>query len=169
MTEGASTHPTLPSTEMIARAVSLYLDRAYGQDPPASVAGRFTPPPEEDLADWLMSDVAERDPKDSDIDSVRSFALRIGNAGYPHMKVRLSRPPNDNEFVFSVDAHDACLKCPADQADHEALEQIKRYNTSVVVEVTAAWETAGVPTERSYLRRKIEEARQARSGLDKAK
>ncbi len=97
----------LPAPDEVRRAVAAYVIHAFdGQSPPS--AERFLPPPDADMARWLMTDVAERSPGDTaELVDVRSFALRIGNAVYPNMKLRISRTPNGMAVVFHVDAHDA--------------------------------------------------------------
>jgi len=148
----------LPSAADIRRAVRLYLSHAYGPKPPAA-AVKFVPPKRFDPAKWLMGDLIERDPADAPLENVRSFALRIGNAAYPHMKLRLSRPPRDRVFLFSVDSHDAFLRAEVDNPDRQSLERLKKHNAGVVAAVNAAWDAAGLTTQREYLRKKIEQAR----------
>jgi hypothetical protein len=106
-----------------------------------------------------MCGAALRDAADAPVDGVRSFSLRLGNANYPHMKLRLSRPPKDNVFLFSVDAHDAFLHAPPGSADYGALEELKRRNSQMAAAITALWDENGLPTERNYLRLKIDQAR----------
>lgn len=154
--------PLLPGTEEIRQAVSVYLRHAYPGGAPASTS-RFLPPPGQPLGPWLMADLTERDPADAPLAQVRSFAMRIGNEHYPHMKLRLSRPPNEREFVFSVDSHDAILSAPAGSPDSEALEELKRGNARIASAVHGAWDAAGLLTERNYLRRKIRQAREKAS------
>ena len=148
----------LPSAEQIRLAVRVYLDHAYGGDP-APAARTRVPPEGFDPATWLMGEPVERNPADAPLANVRSFALRLGNAQYPHMKLRLSRPPRDDRFVFSVDAHDAFLHAPPGSPDHEALEGLKRHNAAVAAAVLSAWEAGGLLTERIYLRQKIGQAK----------
>lgn len=148
----------LPSADEIRYAVELYLTHAY-PDRSREDEERLMPPASFDPAEWLMSDRTERDPSDAPLEGVRSFALRLGNAGYPHMKLRLSRPPRQRTFVFSVDAHDAFLQAPPGSADAEALETLKQDNARIARSIHAAWEDAGLLTERTYLRGKLAEAR----------
>ena len=98
----------LPSGHEIRRAVEIYLRHAYGSAPPAK-ALKFIPPDSFMPAEWLMSGIAEREPAGAPLDEVRSFSLRIGNAAYPNMKLRLSRTPKEGIFVLSVNSHDAFL------------------------------------------------------------
>jgi hypothetical protein len=79
---------------------------------------------------------------------------------YPHMKLRISRPPRSDEFVFSVDSHDAFLHAQSGASDHEMVEQLKKHNAALAETIMAAWEAQSLPTERSYLRRKLRQAKE---------
>jgi len=148
----------LPTPGQITRAIGIYLQHAYPGGPPAS-ASRFLPPEGFEPGLWLMSDLIERDPPDSPLEQVRSFALRLGNSNYPHMKLRLSRPPREAMFVFSVDSHDAVLKASPGTPGYEALERLKRGNAALTQAISLALDAADLPTERSYLRRKLRQAK----------
>lgn len=163
MPTGPTSFVPLPSPADLRRAVELYLDRAYGggAGPPAE---RFRPPEAFDPPVWLMGDAIERDPPDAPLAEVRSFALRIGNARYPHMKLRLTRVAADRVFVLNVDSHDAFLSAPPGSADCRALEELKRHNAAVAAAIVSAWDAAGLLTERDYLRQKIRQARDAKVG-----
>jgi hypothetical protein len=150
----------LPSAEQIRQAVGCFLGFAYGPDVPPGVR-KLLPPEQFEPAEWLMTGPAERDPADAPAGAVRSFVLRLGNTQYPHMKLRISRPPRDNVFLFSVDSHDAFLRAPAGSSDFLALEALKAHNARLASQITAAWDAHGLPTERNYLRQKIEQARTA--------
>ena len=69
----------LPSGKEIRLAVGVYIEHAYGGEAPPTVQ-RFIPPDGFFPAEWLMSEVAERDPPDAPLEGVRSFALRMGNS-----------------------------------------------------------------------------------------
>jgi hypothetical protein len=159
-----STSPRgLPLADELRRAVELYVRAAY-ETGSAPDSGKLPPEGDFNVASWLMSDAAERTPPDAPIEAVRSFAMRLGNDRYPHMKLRLSRPPRHEGFVFSVDSHDAFLSAPPGTSDYEALEEIKRYNARLAGRVRGAFEEAGLPTEREYLREQIRKARRDREG-----
>ena len=150
---------SLPTAAALRQAVALFVSAAFPDGPPAT-AGRFSPPADVDMSQWLMSDVTERAPDaDTPLVEVRSFALRIGNAIYPNMKLRISRVPNGNGFVFHVDAHDAMLKAPAGSPDAACLEELKAHNAIISRAIHAAWEAAGLLTERRYLRNAIDACR----------
>ena len=151
----------LPDAGQIRLAVELFLRRAYaGEVPPQ--AQRLIPTEDFDPAAWLMADPVERDPADAPLEQVRSFVLRLGNEFYPHMKLRISRPPRSREFVFSVDSHDVFLRAPAGSPDYDMLENLKRQNAALAELITASWEAQSLPTERSYLRGKLQQARENR-------
>ena len=149
----------LPSAEQITRAVQLYLDRAYLGPRPPGLDQRL-PDGTCDVAEYLMGKNVERDPSDCPLEQVRSFAMRLGNDQYQHMKLRLSRPPRSETFVFSIDAHDAFLCVPQTSPDYEPLEALKKNNACLADMIGAAWESAGLPTERSYMRQKLQQAKE---------
>ncbi len=144
----------LPTAREIGLAIDIFLSEAYQAGPPPAT-DRFRPPEGCQPAKWLMTDVTERSPVDEPLDMIRSFAMRIGNSQYPHMKLRLSRPPSDSVFIFTVDAHDAMLSAPADSADRQALEDLKSHNGLVAQAIVARWEQANLLTEHGYLRQKM--------------
>jgi len=152
----------LPSAGQIRQAIEIYLRHAYPAGPPEK-ALRFLPPERFCPAEWLRSDFVEPDEKDAPPEQVRSFALRIGNSRYPHMKLRLTRPPSERVYLFMVDSHDAFLTAAPGSADERPLEELKRHNAAVAAAITADLDAAGLPTERNYLREKIRQARAARS------
>jgi hypothetical protein len=96
------------------------------------------------------------------LEQTRSFVLRLGNDFYPHMKLRMSRPPRSQEFVFSVDSHDAFLHALPGSPDYDALEDLKKRNAALAERITASWEAQSLPTERTYLRAKLQQAREAK-------
>jgi hypothetical protein len=151
----------LPPAGQIRLAVELYLRRAYSGDS-LPQAPRLVPPEDFDPAAWLMADPVERDPADAPLEQIRSFVLRLGNDFYPHMKLRISRPPRSPEFVFSVDSHDVFLHAPPGSPDYDALEDLKKRNAALAELITASWEAQSLPTERTYLRGKLQQAREAK-------
>jgi len=148
----------LPTAGQIRLAIERYLHVAYAGQTPESILA-LLPPADFVPAQWLMSDSVERDPSSAPLPAVRSFAVRLGNSEYPNMKLRISLPPRDRVYLFSVDSHDGFLHASEGTPDHDALEALKAHNSSIASEVTAAWEAGGLMTERNYLRRKISEVR----------
>ena len=149
----------LPRADALKEAISIYVSRAYPDGADERTSQKFTVPDDCDLAGWLIEDVGEPEPADADIDSLRSIALRMGNAFYPNMKLRLTRPPGSDIFLLMVDSHDVMLAAPPGSPDHEPLEALKAANAAIARDITGAWDAAGLPTERNYLRDKIRQAR----------
>ncbi len=152
----------LPGAKVLADAIDMYLARAYPDGGCERITEKFTVPDDAALAGWLIESVGEPEPSGADIASVRSIALRLGNAFYPNMKLRLTRPPGNNPFVLMVDSHDVMLAAPSGSPDYQALEELKSANAALVGDITSAWDAAGLPTERNYLRDKIRQARNRR-------
>ena len=150
----------LPRAEALQDAIDIYLSRAYPDGADEQISQKFTVPDDCDLAGWLIESVGEAEPEGSDIDSVRSIALRLGNASYPNMKLRLTRPPGNDVFLLMVDSHDVILAAAPGSPDYQALEALKAANAIIAGDVTYAWDAAGLPTERNYLRDKIRQARE---------
>jgi len=159
MAAGGAKLSGLPSEDQIRQAVELYLRHAYPSGPPEAIAERI-PPEHFDPAEWLMGESVERDPPDAPLAGVRSFVLRLGNVEYPNMKLRLSRPPSEQVFLFTVDCHDACLSAPPGSPDHDALEAMRAHNASLASMISASLDGAGLPTDRNYLRGKIRDIRE---------
>ena len=149
----------LPPAAALGDAIDIYLARAYPDGAGGEVCGKFTVPDDGELARWLIETVGEPEPADADIAAVRSIALRLGNAFYPNMKLRLTRPPGNELFLLMVDSHDVMLTARPGSPDHQALEELKTVNAALVADITAAWDLAALPTERNYLRDKIRQAR----------
>ncbi len=158
MSEPITKIDPLPTARQIRQAIERYIEVVYGGQAPDRIR-QLLPPGDFVPAEWLMSDSVERDPSGAPFPAVRSFAVRLGNSQYPHMKLRISLPPRDRVYLFSVDSHDGFLQASAGTEDHAALEALKAYNSSVALVVTAAWEAEGLMTERNYLRHKINQAR----------
>lgn len=152
--------------QTIRRAIQVFLDHAYGEVPP-NHALRFLPPEENhDIGGWLMGDLVERTPPDAPLEDVRSFALRIGCSHYRHMKMRISRPGTRPELVFTVDSHDIFLDASPGTPDYEGLQRLKRLNANMASRITEAWDSAGLKTERAYLREAIRTARKRKKSTE---
>ena len=165
MTRETDNSPRLPTTDEIRRAVEIYLGHAYPSGVPEHT-GRFLPDKDSLPGEWLMTDISEREIRKDAPSVVTSFALRVGNERYPNMKVRISMPPNGSEYLFCVDSHDGFLHAPRSSADYKLLEEMKAFNASVAQATLCDWGAAGLPTERNYMRRKIDDAKRRMSNDD---
>jgi len=155
----------VPSAGQFAVAIEIYLAEAYERDLPPRAA-ELLPPPGFSPREYLMSDRVERTPPDAPFAEVRSFALRLGNRHYTNMKLRLSRPPHHRQTVLSVDCHDAFLHAPPGSPDHEALAELKRWNAEIASAISEAWDAAGLPTEKNFLRGRIEQVRRRNAAAE---
>jgi hypothetical protein len=149
----------LPRAETLRDAIDVFFAHAYPDGVGEQISLRFTAPDDGELARWLIDDVGEPEPASADIASVKSIALRLGNAFYPNMKLRLTRPPGSNVFLLMVDSHDVMLAAQPGSPDYQALEELKSANAALVADITTAWDRCALPTERNYLRDKIRQAR----------
>ena len=156
--------PKLPAVETLCTAVRIYLEFAYPAG--AGAAGSRLPTwvleggegaSEADVAAWLGSEVVEREPGDASAGAARALAVRLGNFAYPHMKLRMARPPRQEQLLFSVDSHDGFLTARA-ESDAGPLEELKRHNAELARRIQTRWDEAGVPTEGAWLRSKVDEA-----------
>jgi len=163
MSDSPDNPPPLPDVNVLREAIGIYLKCAYPQGVPPA-AERFMPPADADAGAWLMGDQVERAEPDASLQGVRSFALRIGNALYPHMKLRLSRAGDTGPYLLSVDSHDTFLCAPPGSPDRAELEALKRHNAAVASAAADAMDAAGLPTERNFLRERIRRATRNRGG-----
>jgi hypothetical protein len=82
----------------------------------------------------------------------KGYALRLGRAGYPHLKMQVVDCDHQQTWVFAVDTHDTGLTDP-----HHAQEvaDLKACNARLKQEIEAAWEAAGLLTFNALLRRAL--------------
>lgn len=149
----------LPDAEQLRRAVERYVRLAWPDGAPETVRPLLPPEDEFDPLTWLNRPAVQVEPDLAGGSVPRSFSLRLGNQHYPHMKLRLIRPPGEEQFLFAVDAHDAALLAHARASDVAAVRELNRRNAELVRQITAAWTEANLPTERTYLRQKIRAGR----------
>jgi len=84
------------------------------------------------------------------------FALRLGNARYPHMKLQVQPWPNAAGFLLSVNTHDQVLALDPNAPDLEAFRHLQAENQRLKEVIEHAWDEAGLPTFLRYLREYIE-------------
>jgi hypothetical protein len=80
------------------------------------------------------------------------YALRLGNAGYPHMKLQIQPWPNPAGFMLSVNTHDQVAGLDLGAADVEAFRNLQAENQRLKEAIEQAWDEAGLPTFLRYLR-----------------
>jgi hypothetical protein len=142
----------------LKRAIDLYLSIVYPNNgPPAAIAERVRPV--KGLEDQVVvpPELLERDPANS----MPSYALRLGQPLYPHMKLVIEPAPGGtaDQYLIRVDAHDRHLHAPPGSPDAAWLQSIRTSNKDLTERVEAAWSQAGLPTFKDYLRRQLEARR----------
>jgi hypothetical protein len=143
--------------DVLRRAVEIYLGLAYpsGQIPDV-VRRRLEWAPDIEPADVLSRPPFERASRSSG-EASPIYALRLGNARYPHMKVQVQPWPNDAGFMLSVNTHDQVLSLDPNSSDAPAFRELQAENQRIKEAIECAWDQAGLPTFLNYLRKYIEE------------
>jgi hypothetical protein len=143
--------------DVLRHAVEVYLGLAYPSgSPPEAVARRLEWAPEVDAATLLTRPPFERASKASG-GAAPIFALRLGNARYPHMKLQVQPWPNDAGFMLSVNTHDQVLSLDPNSSEAATFRELQAENQRIKEAIEQAWDQAGLPTFLNYLRRYIEE------------
>ena len=141
--------------DALRQAVAIYLEQAYQSTAPPEVVRRRLEWPSGSDADTLLeAPPFERTGKNKSTGST-IYALRLGNARYPHMKLQIQPWPNDAGFMLSVNTHDQVLLDPG-TADLTAFREIQTENQRLKELIEQAWDDAGLPTFLRYLRDYIE-------------
>ena len=157
----------LPAADIIRKAVEIYMKHAWMTPPPETTADILPPQDDFDPEDWISHPMVERDyysDDDKTLVNIRSLIFRLGNMFYPHMKLRLTKIPKADFFIFSVDSHDAILQAPEGTPDYKMLEELKQANSQINDAITSEWDEEDIPTERNYLRMKIKQAKDKKQG-----
>lgn len=147
---------SLPNVTQLRKAVEIFLHHAYcGGDIPPSVCQKtlpFSTLPGDAPAETSWFETAVQNGR-------KSYLLRLGHRGYPHMKLVLEESPDQREYLYRADAHDRHLHAPEGSVDSAALEQLRRVNHHLVEDIEHAWTQADIPTFREYLRLAVQRAK----------
>ena len=131
--------------DQLRRAVEIYLGIAYPNSvPPPAVRRRLDWSPGLDASELLARMPFERvgkPPLEKPI-----FALRLGNARYPHMKMQIQPWDAKDGFLLSVNTHDHALAPDPSAPDAAAFMVLQAENQKLKVEIEQAWDEAGLPT-----------------------
>ena len=84
------------------------------------------------------------------------YALRLGNARYPHMKLQVQPWSNAAGFMLSVNTHDQVAGLDLGAADAQAFRDLQVENQQLKEAIEQSWDAAGLPTFLRYLRDYIE-------------
>lgn len=138
--------------DLLRQAIDFYLKLAYPSgEYPEPVRRRLAWPEGITAAQLLTRPPFER----AGIGPGREepiFALRLGNARYPHMKLQIQPWPNEAGFMISVNTHDQILGLGADDADSQEFRDLQAFNQQLKEVIEQAWDDAALPTFLRYLR-----------------
>jgi hypothetical protein len=140
-----------PPRDDVMRAVDVYLSIAYDGDPTTIVKSMLAT-----LKTWggpfyrapVFAAVASAS---GGAESPR-YAMRLGNRGYPHMKLVLEPAPDGSKYLFKADTHDRHI-CPTQGTpEYEPFVDLMKQNQELAEEIETAWSEQGLPTFKAYLR-----------------
>jgi signal transduction histidine kinase len=135
-----------PDANTVTRAAEIFVTVAYPAGPPPSVRTVL-----DKLRNW--TEAAHANPVlVASADKFRpSFALRLGNIGYPHSKMLIESWPQGSKFFFRVDSHDKHVAVAPDHPEYAALTELRKRNQHFTEAIENTWRDAGLPTFASCL------------------
>jgi 3-phosphoshikimate 1-carboxyvinyltransferase len=137
-----------PATEDLWRAIEIYLSHAYEGQPSRRIQARLDSlraAPDEQLYSCQIFERSE------EAGEIIRYSLRLGNRFYPHMKLAIDRSPTDAHF-FRVDTHDRHVRPAEGSPEEQAFANLMAENQRNAQAIESAWETAGLPTFKKFMR-----------------
>jgi hypothetical protein len=178
-----------PSPRVVWKAIHIYLGHAYDgpttaameesmpddRDPyglsglpghtPSAVRARLETlrsTPDETFYDSPVLERGPTAPKEKDPKALPTkYSLRLGNRSYPHMKLVIDRAPDGQTYLLRADTHDAHIQPKPGSRDYAAFQELSRINHALAEQIETAWEAAGLPTFKKFLREDLERRRAA--------
>lgn len=144
--------------DVLRQAVRSYLGLAYpGVEPPASVRRRLDWVAGAEAGGGTDAEALLNAPPFERAGEGRSggssvYALRLGNARYPHMKMQVRPWPNPAGFLLSVNTHDQVLALDPAANDVPAFRELQAENQRLKEQIEQLWDEQGLPTFLRYLR-----------------
>jgi hypothetical protein len=137
--------------DQLRRAVEIYLAVAYPDtEPPSAVRRRLDWTPGLHAGELMAKPPFERVGKTPNEKLI--YALRLGNARYPHMKMQVQPWDARHGFLLSVNTHDHALAIDPNAPDAEAFMALQAENHRLKLAIENAWDEAGLPTFPRYLK-----------------
>jgi hypothetical protein len=146
-----------PTPAATWNAIDIYLGFAYEGKPSPAVCSRLDSLRLADNDAFFRCSVFEPAPKDEPI----RYDLRLGNRWYPHMKLAIEQAPDRTSYLLRVDTHDRHIQPAPGSRDYAAFRELMEKNQLLSSQIEAAWESAGLPTFKSYLRADLARRREA--------
>jgi hypothetical protein len=152
-----------PPPAVVWRAIDVYLPAAYGDAPlPAAVRRRLEMLPRDaELSVFYACSAFEL----IGTPAPGRYALRLGNSIYPHMKMLIGPTPGGGDFLFRADTHDRHVQVAPDSPEYRALCEMLAKNHAIGTAIESAWESAGLPTFKQYLRQDLARRRTSASSI----
>jgi len=138
--------------DLLRQAVEIYLGVAYPDGELPEVVRRRLEWPAECDAQALLTNPPFEPGSRPRPGRPPVFALRLGNARYPHMKLQVQAWPNQVGFLLSVNTHDQVLALEPDSGEVEAFRALQAENQRLKELIELAWDRAGLPTFLRYLK-----------------
>lgn len=136
----------------VCQALRIFLSHAYPD------GGEQVPPPQRRLLDCtpetplellLKPPLCQSIPQTGDATVIN---IRLGSIHYPHLKLRITRIPDDSRIVFSVDTHDGMLHFRPDDPEAVRWAEIQRDNRRLKESIEKDFEENGLLTFNALLR-----------------
>jgi CheY-like chemotaxis protein len=128
---------------IVAKAVAIYLDLAYGGGQQRRVP--VLELPEDAQPDAVLGQFQREKVEDPAGQSCTRYTMRLGNRNYPFMKLLLQEHLVAGEFYFGVDTHDQ-MDIRPDFPDYEAWMAVRRFNGNLRKRIEAQFVAEGLPT-----------------------
>ncbi|HSI35594.1 MAG: hypothetical protein ACAI43_24065 [Phycisphaerae bacterium] len=149
-----------PDPSIVWKAIDAYMSAAYPGPAPSGVRARLDTLKALDAASFYESAVFESRGEPGH----ERLLLRLGNKVYPHMKLVIERRPDRHGFLFRADTHDAhCCPAPASR-EYASFRALMEANQTIGQAIDAAWEAAGLPTFKTYLKEDLARRQAAARG-----
>lgn len=139
-----------PPPQEVWRAVDVYCSVAYADGGPSTmVQSRIDALRANGEKAFYECKSLERDANQS---PPQKFALRLGNRFYPHMKLVIEPTPDANSHMYRADTHDKHIRPAPNSKEYAMFCELMENNQKLSEAIETAWEKAGLPTFKQYLR-----------------
>jgi len=131
----------LPPIALVQKAMKIYLEVAYPGGP--------LPPSVKSITEKLQCQDAAFDRPPfvrENADGASRYYLRLGNPGYPHMKLKIETWPGGSQYFFRADAHDAHVAVPSSHPEFQAIANLRKANREIAEAIEDRWQREGLPT-----------------------
>jgi hypothetical protein len=143
------------STNLLCRACRIFLALAYPEGEhtiPANRAAYLRLEDGEPIHAILRPPLCQTLEEEG---RIRGYALRLGSAHYPHLKLQVINCDHSSTWVFAVDTHDS-VRLRSCEPDADRLARLQAANRRLKEQIERAWEATGVLTFNALLRRDLD-------------